>query len=345
MDRIDKVRGQRLDSNLEAKVQQDQQLVDQIKKGGIWDIYKSLASRGISHNDIEKFFTKQHALYVSQIIQPEQWYASHAEVESPANYCADTKYQFPQSHRLASRLDSNDCKDLTDSYERVLERSERSSRSERTANSARDGSGAKRAMVGKAADTQQIGDGEGDTGTADGSQVEEPVVNVIDTMITDTLNELDTLMEDINQTMLDNQVLTETQDRSAEIKRDIQRLIALAKSGNIDVSYVVIALAKFNMSKNGAIIANLGKKVLQLNDQMNRVNDSLEKGGSTLDTATLQIAQGKTRDLSFQQQWVMSGFQKVVQDVTTSLQQANDLIENINRTKRTLIAAINPGRS
>lgn len=133
----------------------------------------------------------------------------------------------------------------------------------------------------------------------------------------------------------DAQMLQDYKKRMGEIQGEVQRIIAMAKSGQIDPEYVLIALAKVNVTKNGVLMTWLGKKAFATNENMNRIAEDLKKNPS--DMTAMYDAQAKTRDGAFQLQLLTADMQKVMQDVANVLEQVHGFMGEINRTRREII--------
>lgn len=154
-----------------------------------------------------------------------------------------------------------------------------------------------------------------------------------------TLAEWESFTQDMWTQIFDTQFVQDYQKKMGEVQQEAQRIIALAKSGQVDPEYVLIALAKVNVTKNGLLMTWLGKKAFMTNDTMNRVANDLQ-GISPSDPryyGELQSAQAKTRDGGFQMQMLLQDMQKVMQDVAGVLEQVSGFIGDINRTRREII--------
>lgn len=154
-----------------------------------------------------------------------------------------------------------------------------------------------------------------------------------------TLAEWESFTQEMWTQIYDTQFVQDYQKKMGEVQQEAQRIIALAKSGQVDPEYVLIALAKVNVTKNGCLMTWLGKKAFMTNDTMNRVANDLQ-GISPSDPryyGELQSAQAKTRDGSFQMQMLLQDMQKVMQDVAGVLEQVHGFMGEINRTRREII--------
>ena len=157
-----------------------------------------------------------------------------------------------------------------------------------------------------------------------------------------TLGEWENFTNEMWGQIFDAQMMQDYQKKMGEVQREAQRIIALAKQGAIDPEYVLIALAKVNVTKNGVLMTWIGKKAFMTNETMNQVANDL-RGTSASDPGyfgQMQDAQSKTRDGSFQLQMLMSDMQKVMNDVAGVLEQVHGYIGEINRTRREIITKV-----
>lgn len=170
----------------------------------------------------------------------------------------------------------------------------------------------------------------------------EMMAGDIGTIAEGTLNEWESFMSDVWGQIFDAQMMADYQKRMGEVQKEVQRIISLAKSGQVDPEFVLIALAKVNVTKNGCLMTWLGRKAFMTNETMNRVANDLRMTPSS-DPAyfgRLQDAQAKTRDGGFQLQMLVADMQKVMQDVAGVLEQVHGFMGEINRTRREIITKI-----
>lgn len=154
-----------------------------------------------------------------------------------------------------------------------------------------------------------------------------------------TLGDWDQFMSDAWVQILDAQMMSDYQTRMGEIKKEVDRIIALAKQGKIGAEFVLIALAKVNSTRNGVLISGLGKKAAFYNDSMNQISKDLYgmDPSSPNYTGQLQMAQSSTRDKNFQLNLVTQDMQKVMQDLASVMDQVQGMIQEMNRVKREII--------
>jgi coenzyme F420-reducing hydrogenase delta subunit len=181
----------------------------------------------------------------------------------------------------------------------------------------------------------------GDSASATSKQG-APTKEDLEDMAGGTLDEWDQFTTDAWNQIIDTQMAKDMQARYAEIKQEVDRIIALAKSGRIGAEFVLIALAKVNQTRNGVLISGLGKKAFHMNETMNNIADDLHSMDSSAPGyySELQMAQSKTRDQNFQQNLVLQDMQKVMQDVASVLEQVHSMISEINQTRREIVSRL-----
>ncbi len=151
-----------------------------------------------------------------------------------------------------------------------------------------------------------------------------------------TVDEWTQMKEGSFNMILNAQFMHDYQARMGEIKAEVQKILAMVKSGQIEPEFALIALAKVNSTKNGCLMTWLGKEAYHVNDSMNKVYEELKTMGSTDPRyfGSLQDAQAKTRDGSFQLQLLQTDMQKVMQDVASVMEFAHSSISEIARNRR-----------
>lgn len=173
--------------------------------------------------------------------------------------------------------------------------------------------------------------------------VEEPMsLQDLDDMAQGTMDEWDNFMGEMWSSVLDAQMVKEYESRMGEIMKEVQRIIALAKEGKIGPEWVLIALAKVNSTKGGVIFGWLSKKSLAVNEEMNRVSDELNTMDSSSGEyfATLQNVQSETRSKSFELNMITNDMQKVMQNVSSTMESVHGMIRSIFQARREIVAKV-----
>ena len=175
--------------------------------------------------------------------------------------------------------------------------------------------------------------------TEGGEEAEPLTQQELEAMAQGTLEEWESFMGDLWSQVLDQQMVRDYQQRMGEIQAQVRKLIAMAKSGAVGIEYVLIALAKVNVAKNGVLFTWLTKKAFGINEQMMRASDELH-GMSAADPnyfSTLQQTQAETREGGFQLGMITNDLQKVMQNVSSTMETVNGIMSEINRFRRELI--------
>lgn len=160
------------------------------------------------------------------------------------------------------------------------------------------------------------------------------------------LREWESFFSDMSLKVIDNQMMAEIQSKSGEINREIQKLVAMAVSGQIEPEYILIAVAKSNMMQNGALFTNKGKKIAAINEQMNAIANELYKIDSNDQgyMKELQMSQAVTRDKGQSLQTEMMDVQKLTQNISSTLEWINNAIRMFRDMRQTPTRNIGGGR-
>lgn len=271
------------------------------------DITKALLQTDIPKSEIQKFFKNQWLQWHAQIIQESEAYAQRGMQPEP-----EIK-QFPPSSPNNSMTQDQGKSLLSD-------------------------------LLNAKAATLTTTEAEAETETEGGGvelpeDVEALSLGEIEEIAEGTLDEYEAFMGDIWSSVLDAQMVKDYNAKMAEIQGEVRKLIAMVKEGKIGAEYVLLALAKVNVTKNGVLFSWLGKKAYGLNEQMTRASEDLQ-GMSTTDagyTAELTRVQNETRSGSYQLNQVTQEMQKVMQNVSSNLESVHGMIDSINRSRKEII--------
>jgi len=293
------------------RIEEDfQKVVEELRHGNIHEV---LAKAKIPKVELQKFFSNQWKQWQSQIVQNYETYAAQGVVPEPV--LAEFHLTNPQN-----TLKQGESKMLLDGLMNTSK-----SMTMKTAEAGADGT-------------------EGDAAPATGQPAAEGPMSESELQQTaeGTLDEWDAFMGDMWSQVLDAQMIKDYEARMSEIKQEVDRIIALAKSGQIGPEFVLLALAKVNQAKNGVLFAWLGKKASGFNEQMNRASEELYSMKPTDPgyTAALTRVQSTTRDGSYQLNIVTSDMQKVMQDVASVMENVHSMMNAINQTRREIISRV-----
>ncbi len=288
-------------NNLNARAQAlDPELVEALNKGNIFEVIASHSDFKIE--DFQQFFASQWREWAGSIVQDNPIKSNSASV--PAPNISD----FPMHHKNAG-LGEQDIASIGESLNLSLN-----------------------SMASKALNVgseNALPQGDTPMGIAE-----------LESMADGTMDEWQEFMNDTWNSVFDMQMMREYQSKMGEVESELKRLIALAKDGRIGVEFVLIAMAKVNSTKNGVLMSWLGKKTTHINESLQRVSEDLH----TLDPSDpryygeMQLAQSETRDKSYQLNLLMADMQKLMQNISSVMDQVHGMLGEINRTKREIIS-------
>lgn len=164
----------------------------------------------------------------------------------------------------------------------------------------------------------------------------------ITTIAAKTLSDWGDFFSELQTKIIDTQMFRELAAKTAELNKEVQRIIALVMSGQVDPEYVLIAAAKSNMMQNGTLFTWKGKRVMKLNEELNRYSKDLFKMNPNDQGyfKELQMAQSKTRSGSTQMQMEMMDLQKFSTNVATTLEWVSNAIRTFAQMRQTPTQAI-----
>lgn len=156
-----------------------------------------------------------------------------------------------------------------------------------------------------------------------------------------TYDDAQTLLAEMQDTWFEVQCIMDQSKQHEELKQEVERILALVRSGRIDAVWILIALAKVNVSKNGLLFSQFGRKLWRLNDQATKVTDELfaRSPSDPQYAAYLQMTSQKQKELGTQQQFLIQDMQKLTQNIEASLSFARTSIDEIFKTKLHIINA------
>lgn len=291
-------------------------MLQKIRHGNIYEEF--VKSIRFKLTDFQDYFGNQWQKYKGQLIQDEEVKASYASFRSV------NQNDIPTQNRAAI---------LGKEGEQML----RQGMTDMMNQMASGGGKFKGAKVQKLKD-----DGAADDATSNPDPDEPMTIEELRSTAEGTLDDWENFMQDSWDQIMDAQMQADYTSRMAEIQKDVDRIIMLAKQGKIGPEFVLIALAKVNSTKNGVLISHLGRKAFHVNESINNVADDL----NNMDPSDpgyfseLQMAQSQTRDKTFNLNLITQDMQKAMQDVAGCLEQVHGMISEINRVRREIISKV-----
>lgn len=168
----------------------------------------------------------------------------------------------------------------------------------------------------------------GSFGKTSGGGVGASTDELVDTAEETLQDEFDEFMIRMSDQMLTAEIAKEWKEQEAVMKKDLQRIVAMCKSGQIGVEWAFIALCKVNVAKNGMLFTHRARQAFNLNEVLRNVEMDVTN------PATMQEAQMRTREVSMQMQLVVSDLQKIIQNTATTLESIKGINDEIFRTQR-----------
>lgn len=158
------------------------------------------------------------------------------------------------------------------------------------------------------------------------------------------IQEWDAFFSELQSKVVDAQMYRELASKSSDLKREVERILALVMSGQIDPEYVIIAATKANMMPNGVFFTGSAKKIMMMNEDMNKISKEIYKIDPVADPNRYmkesQMAQSKTRSASTNLQMEMMNLQKFAQNIGTTLEWASNAVRMMQEMRRTTTQAI-----
>ncbi len=317
------------------------QLVEALRHGNIYEVFAKQTKFKVS--DFADFFSQQWKSFRGQIVQDTEIKSQEAAFHEPK------LEQFALHHRGAS-LGSDELQFFGKAMQHFLSSGfggkqpgeARVAKAQQGAEAGGEGAGGKLTSgagykaedlgigpeVDAAAATGETGTGTTGDGTTAGPGARE--------MAGATLDEWEQFQSDMWGQIFDAQFQQDYQKRMGEIKAEVQKILSMVKSGQIEPEFALIALAKVNATKNGCLMTWLGKKASHINESLNKISNDLASTSPSSPEyyAQLQNAQGQTRDGSFQLNLLVSDMQKVMQDVAGTLEFVHSFLGEVSRHRR-----------
>lgn len=278
------------------------EVVEALRHGNIYEV---LRAPGVNRRDIEEYLSGQSRLFQNQILQEYEVYSGEASVPPP-----ELEAHFPV-HQTGVNISQD---------ERHLFKREM-------------------AMVAKAQMARATEDGQGIGAGGEGG---EEAASDIGSIAQKSLGEWNDFFSELQMKVIDTQMFRDLHAKTAELNKEVQRIIALVMSGQVDPEYVLIAAAKSNMLQNGTLFTWKGKRIMHLNEELNKYSKDLIKMNPN-DAGyfkEMQLAQSKTRSGSTQMQMEMMDLQKYSQNVATTLEWASNAIRMFAQMRQTPTQAI-----
>lgn len=149
----------------------------------------------------------------------------------------------------------------------------------------------------------------------------------------EVMKDYETWADDWMNTVFDIQLQQQMEKKNEELKSEMQRVLALVRSGKADAVFILIALAKVNIEKNGLLFTQYGQKMTRMNQESTKVMNDLFSSGKSNDPASLQVASVEQRNIATNQQFLMQDMQKITQHIENTFGFARQSVDDIFKTQ------------
>lgn len=169
----------------------------------------------------------------------------------------------------------------------------------------------------------------------------------VEAKIRTDLESWDVFNRELNNRIFDIQLTMELKAKEAELQKDLDRIKSLVASGAVDPVFYILALTKYNVMRDGLVFAQVGRRIMRINDEMNQVTASL-KGLDPNDPryfAVTQEAQIKTREGATNIQIQTMNMQQVAQSVQGHVSFGDTASKEIFKFRAEMIRKLNVGGS
>lgn len=328
----------------EAQVTERNRLIEALRHGNIHEVLAKTSP--VLRSDIERFFSDQWKSFKGQILQDTDIKASEAACPEP-----DIKI-FPMHHKNVT-LSPQDTALYTQELMNFINSSAGGAGGQGAGSSASDGGaqssggsasgggGTPYSGIFKAQTTGKATTSTSTTGTTSSADAGTPMTaDQVQQATQGTISDVQNFFNDNMGTLMDGQFKLDYEKQMGQVKEEVQRILAMVKSGQIGAEWALIALTKMNQTKNGCIMTHLGTELASVNDQMNSAYTDLSKMSASDASyfSTLQSVQNKTRDGSFQMNLLQTDMQKVMQDAQSTMEFAKSFLDQYSKHKQDIVA-------
>lgn len=134
-----------------------------------------------------------------------------------------------------------------------------------------------------------------------------------------------TSLDDLNDVILNSQFTRELQTKNDDLMREYNKIVTLLREGKIDPVFGWVALATVNVGRNGTIFAQLGRKMMDLNEKSAKVTDML-KNSPNFEKDVL-AAQQQLKEYNQTTTFITNDMQSVSTNVTTNINSLDSFVK------------------
>ena len=154
-------------------------------------------------------------------------------------------------------------------------------------------------------------------------------------LVEEHLTEFNNFMIDIQNKIFETQITQELEAKKSELQKELQRIIALMRAGQLDPEYVLIALARVQISERGLLFTQNGRRMMHASDEQKRIAQEISAYATDVSKlGQMEVGRQEMGEKTMQMQQTTSLMQKLTQDVESIFAFAKGASESIINTKR-----------
>lgn len=279
------------------------EVLDALRRGNIDDVLKALPA-GVTRQDIEEYLKYRWSVLDHGLLQNVQIKADAASV--PAITKEDL-LPFAPEHQF------------TTEDRALLQQGLGMGKAAAITTSASGGNGAGVLGKGKA------------TGGASGGVPAEQLTGMVESH----LKEFDEFMNQIQNKIFEVQLSQQLEAKHQELKQELARIIAMMREGTLDPEYVLIALAKVQISERGLLFTQYGQRMMHANEEQSRIAKEIGLMGPE-QFGGMEVKRHEIAKETMEIGQFASMLQKISQDIESIFAFAKGASEEIIKTKMEL---------
>ncbi len=160
--------------------------------------------------------------------------------------------------------------------------------------------------------------------------------------ISSELDKIDPFLKTMEDQIFDMQLLTALKDKRDELRRELRRIFSLARKGLIQPELVLVAMAKAQISEQGFIFSQLGRKMMSLNSEQSAIAKSI----GAIDPSNVgefEVRKQKMGEMGISINQIMQQMQRSTQNIESVMSSSKSMLEEYNRTKLDIIRKVAAG--
>jgi hypothetical protein len=160
--------------------------------------------------------------------------------------------------------------------------------------------------------------------------------------IRDRMQDRDEFNDQLEKQIFNVQLNMELLNKRHELKEELRRIIDLMKRGAIQPEFVLVALTKVQVSEQGLIASQMGRRMMNINEEQKTIAESIQgiNVGDPGQVGEFEMKKLELQQSSMSMNMIMQNMQRAVQQVDTALSVGKSMLEEYTRTKGELIRAV-----